>query len=129
LPAARPRVLIIDDDLSICELLCTLFTDEGYDVRLAADGPHGLVLAREWRPDVVLLDVLMPGMNGRAFRAEQRRGGAAAIPVLVLTAASDPEAQAEALGAPLVRKPFDVELLLAHVRRLTSEHSPTPEEG
>jgi two-component system, OmpR family, response regulator len=118
------RVLIVDDDDAIRHLLTLALTDEGYLIREAAGGPEALVLAREWRPDLIVLDVVMPGMDGWAFLAEHRRDGLADSQILVLTADGHAEHDAGALEVPVLPKPFDLDDLLDQVDRLTRRHTP-----
>jgi CheY-like chemotaxis protein len=116
--AGRPRVLVVDDDRDSREVVHEALSDEGYEVRAVAGGREALALLGAWRPDLIVLDVVMPVMDGAAFRAEQQRDGFADIPVLLLTAADRPERYAEALAAPVLPKPFELDALLAKVRRL-----------
>jgi CheY-like chemotaxis protein len=66
------RVLVVDDDELIRDTLATALADEGYAVRVAADGRAALDSLHEWRPDLIVLDLMMPEMDGYAFRAAQR---------------------------------------------------------
>lgn len=114
------RVLIIDDDRTIAELLSVALGDEGYETRVAEGGQDGLVLLRDWKPNLILLDLLMRDMDGRAFHAEARRRGFDGIPVIVVTAASAPGLRLDGLAAPILPKPFELGDLLAEVQRLTA---------
>jgi CheY-like chemotaxis protein len=118
--AEQPRVLVIDDDEVIRGFLCEALEDDGYDVRAAADGREALGLLRAWRPDLILLDLMMPVMDGWAFREAQRgEPSLADIPVIVLSAVRDLSARATALGAAaLVAKPFDLDALLHTIDRV-----------
>lgn len=62
--AALPRLLVVDDDADVAEVLQEYFSDEGYDVRIAQNGRGGLDLFDAWRPHVVLLDLRRPGLSG-----------------------------------------------------------------
>jgi DNA-binding response OmpR family regulator len=117
-PAAGPRVLVVEDDRDIRDLLTYVLGAEGYAVREAADGRVGLELLRAWRPDAIVLDLALPGLSGFGFRAAQLADPAtAAVPVIVLSAQRNVEAWAESLRADAVlAKPFQVEELLATVR-------------
>lgn len=108
------RVLLIDDESSILVILATLFNDEGYTVRTAANGQEALELLRGWRPDLILLDLMMPLMDGAAFRAEQRRLAAAAdVPLILLSADGKAPLSSERFGAAaVIRKPFELEAVL-----------------
>ena len=113
------RVLIVDDDALIRDTLATALADEGYSVRVAPDGKAALDTLDDWLPDLIVLDLMMPVMDGQTFRAEQRsRTETAAIPVIVLSAAHNVHARASALGAAAVfPKPFDLGTLLDAVER------------
>jgi CheY-like chemotaxis protein len=113
------RILVIDDDSDIREVVGEALSYAGYDVAAARDGREGLALCRSFHPDLILLDLMMPGMSGWEFRSAQRRDPAlAAIPVVVVTALGhDPDIQVSAVLA----KPFRLEDLLAHVRRFAGE--------
>ena len=107
---ARTRILHVEDDASLQNLVRVALEQlGGYEVRTAADGPSALSQAREFAPQLVLLDLDLPGMSGIetlvALRAiESLRD----IPAVFLTAAADPRVLDElhALGAHVVRKPF-----------------------
>lgn len=117
----RPRLLVIEDEPSIGQILADLFADEAYDVRLAATGREGLDLLRDWLPDVIVLDLMMPGMDGRTFRSEQRSlpGRAAEVPIVVLSAAREARALAADLdAAAVVAKPFLLDEVLEAVAQV-----------
>lgn len=115
--AERRRVLVVDDDATIREALAIVLAEEGYEVRVAEDGRAALEVLRDWRPDVILLDLMMPVMDGWTFHQEQRRlENAADVPVIVLSGARDARASAEQVGAvAAIAKPFDLDVLLARV--------------
>lgn len=115
-------LLVVDDDPAIRKLLEVTFEMDGYRVVLAADGPEGLALARTEHPDAVLLDVMMPGMNGLevavALRSEE---ATATVPIVALTAKvqqDDKDAGLRAGVNEYVTKPFDPFELAATVSRL-----------
>lgn len=118
-PADSGRVLVVDDDALIRDTLATALSDEGYAVRVAPDGQIALETLYEWLPDLIVLDMMMPVMDGPAFRAAQRGlEPAANIPVIVLSAAHNIHARAAGLGATAVLpKPFDLGILLATVEQ------------
>ena len=109
--AMQPLVLIIDDDPRNCELLGRLLELEGVRVVAALDVGDGLELARRHRPDAVLLDVRMPGIDGLTACRDMRASPAfAALPIYLVTAFDDSDVwpQAEAAGASgLMSKPYD----------------------
>ncbi len=115
-------LLVVDDDPAIRKLLEVTFEMEGYRVILAENGPAGLALAQSERPDVVLLDVMMPGMNGLEVAVELRsQQSTAAVPIVALTAKvqqDDREAGQRAGVDEYVTKPFDPFELAETVARL-----------
>jgi DNA-binding response OmpR family regulator len=116
-------VLVVEDDPAIRALLQDVLRDSGYTVALAETGDQALEHMREQRPDLVLLDLMLPGMNGWTFlRTRERDRQLATVPVLVISAAgSTGTGHAQELGAPVfLDKPFDVVELLTEVNRLCS---------
>jgi two-component system OmpR family response regulator len=126
---ARPRVLVVEDDDAIRGLLEDLLEIEGYDVRAAADGTAGLAILRQWRPDAIVLDVVMPDGGASAFRAGQRGlAEAEDVPVLLVSATrvADLGCIARDLGATdWLAKPFDLDTLASAVARLVAGGGPT----
>jgi two-component system chemotaxis response regulator CheY len=117
------RILIVEDEPSIRTLLSDMLRDEGYAVITAANGAEALELSRNFAPDIVLLDLWLPIMDGWAFlRERQRRHTLAAVPVLAMSADRERGlATARDLGATaVVAKPFDLTELLAMVERLVA---------
>ena len=116
LSVAEPaRILIVEDDLSIAGLLTEALSDEGYTVRHYTDGAAAIEHLDEFRPHLILLDLMLPGMDGWAFRAAQRQlpGDAASIPVVVVTAARDAtERTASMAVTAVVTKPFDLDRMM-----------------
>ncbi len=114
----RPRrVLVIDDDARVRALLAAILEFEGYEVRGATGGVNGLALADTDPPDVVLLDLQMPGMNGYEVCRVLRQGPKTRrIPVVMMTVSDDPHLNREAYAAgaqACVPKPFRKEGLIA----------------
>jgi DNA-binding response OmpR family regulator len=111
------RVLVVDDEPMLRETLGNMLSDEGYVVDLAIDGESALDRVHAVKPDVILLDLMMPGMNGRQFLQALRDEPAYRnIPVLIMTAVHGLEVNLANVGAnELVEKPFDVEDLLNKV--------------
>jgi CheY-like chemotaxis protein len=110
------RVLVVDDDASIRELLATALAEDGYEVVPASNGQDALSVCEHWRPDVIVLDLMMPVMDGWTFakRLHERDE----IPIVVLSAANDLERHAKAVGATdVIGKPFDLDQLLPKVAR------------
>jgi DNA-binding response OmpR family regulator len=111
------RVLVVDDEPMVRETLGQVLTEEGYLVDLAVDGESALEHVRAAKPDAILLDLMMPGMNGRQF-LQALRGVPewANVPVLLMTAVHGLEVNLATLGASeVVEKPFNVDELLNKV--------------
>jgi CheY-like chemotaxis protein len=107
--------MVVEDDDRIRETLRDLLQIEGYEVSTAANGREALDQLSIAQPDLILLDMLMPTMDGAEFLAAMRRDRElAGIPVTVLSASRIEPCVAM---APCLRKPFDLDDLLAHVRR------------
>ena len=114
-PVVPQTVLVIDDDPVILKLLRVNFEMEGYQVLDAGDGMAGLAAARSGRPDVIVLDVMMPGMNGLdVARALKDSTDTVDIPIILLSAKAQAADVAEGLAVAddYMTKPFDpLELL------------------
>lgn len=112
----RP-ILIVDDDADSRGFLVTLLQSEGYAVTTATDGEEALSVAREQHPCLILLDLMMPVMDGFAFRAAQVRSpDLATTPVILISALDDENQITRRLGpVPAVTKPIDVDVLLDRV--------------
>jgi CheY-like chemotaxis protein len=110
------RVLVVEDDKDNRDLLVELLASEGYQVSSASDGRVALAEAHAARPDVILLDLMMPTMNGWEFRdAQLRDPSLASVPVAVLSAFED-----TLDVAAVLRKPYLLEDLLDVVQRLAA---------
>lgn len=123
-------VLLVDDEPDILLMLRMSFEDEGHDVVLAADGRMGLEKLAEHHPDVVVLDMMMPVVDGWGFLEGCRERGAT-VPVVVVSAKSDPAdcRNALELGAvEYVTKPFDLDKLVAIVSTVLGEGPDAREE-
>jgi len=111
------RILVIDDEAQITRVLRAALSAQGYDVRTANDPDEGLQLFRDWTPDLVITDLMMPGMSGvEVCRAIRARGP---TPVLVLSVRDHERSKVEALDAgadDYVTKPFGIQEVLARVR-------------
>jgi len=126
------RLLLIDDDETFATGLSRVLVRAGWQVRTAAEGDEGLRMAAEERPDVVLLDLFMPGKDGYAISAEMHHiGGLAAVPIFVLTAfgqnvnelhAMPPEKAAHIYG--YLEKPIDSDVLLEALERAIKDPRP-----
>jgi two-component system OmpR family response regulator len=120
-PDGRPiRALVVDDEATLSELLQMALRYEGWDVRTAADGQQALKAAREFDPDVIVLDIMMPDVDGleviRRLRADGRN-----MPVLFLSAKDSVDDRITGLtagGDDYVTKPFSLEEVVARLRGL-----------
>jgi DNA-binding response OmpR family regulator len=113
----KPKILVVDDEDRSLRLVEAILAPEGYEVVLAHTGQEGLEKIRETRPDIVLLDIMMPGMNGYEILRILRQQSD--IPVIMLTAKKEVTSARDALnlGADdYVRKPFIKSELLARIR-------------
>jgi two-component system response regulator MtrA len=125
----KGRVLVVDDDLALAEMLGIVLRNEGLEVAHVADGTSAVTAFRESRPDLVLLDVMLPGMDGlevcRRIRAES------GVPIVMLTARTDTldvVVGLESGADDYVVKPFKPQELIARVRaRLRRDNEPEPE--
>lgn len=99
-PERKPMVLVVDDSVTICELLQLHLETAGYDVLLAADGFAALQLVKESKPDLAIVDVNMPDVSGDEFVVALRSDAATAdIPVIFLSSREDLAEHARILGA------------------------------
>ncbi|HET7035188.1 MAG TPA: response regulator [Thermomicrobiaceae bacterium] len=110
-------VLLVEDDPSLREVIGEILRLDGYEVMTAADGLEAIDILGRRRPHIILLDMMMPRMDGIAFAAEVSRRGIQ-IPTIVLTADNHAQQKAEQIGAEgYVEKPFAIPTLLAMVSR------------
>jgi two-component system, OmpR family, KDP operon response regulator KdpE len=111
------RILVLDDEIQITRVLRTSLAAQRYDVRTANDPEEALRLFEEWQPDLVITDLMMPGMTGVDFcRAVRRKSH---TPIVVLSVRDQERSKVEALDAgadDYVTKPFSFQELLARVR-------------
>lgn len=121
-----PKILVIDDEPSILDLVTAYLTPEGYEVRTATDGLTGLELARTYKPNLVVLDIMLPGIDGLEMLARLRRDSDAYVILLTAKTEETDKIIGLAVGADdYVTKPFSPRELVARVkaalRRLRSE--------
>ena len=115
------QILIVDDDVSIGDMLEEILTKEGYGVSRAYSGTEALLLLSLSRPDLVLLDLMLPGLNG-----EEVLPKISGIPVIVLSAKVDVDNKVDVLlngAADYMTKPFDIKELLARIVVQFRDHS------
>lgn len=119
------HILVIEDDPQISDLLRRGLIYEGYSVTVAGDGPAGLTAARDRPPDLVLLDLMLPGLDG--LTVCQRLRAASSVPILILTAKDAVPDRVKGLDAgadDYVVKPFSFDELLARIRALLRRRNP-----
>lgn len=116
----RATILVVEDDLDIREVMRMVLEASGYDVLEAGEGAEALAVLRGHRPTIILLDLMMPGMDGFEFREAQLQDPAiASIPVIVVSGGGGVPEKASELGAAgYLVKPTDVQRLLALVQDL-----------
>ena len=130
-PAPRPRVLVVDDDKAVRESLRRSLEFNGYDVVLAEDGAEALARIAATAPDVVVMDVMMPRLDGLETTKALRAAGND-LPILVLTARDAVGDRVEGLDAgadDYLTKPFALQELLARLRALLRRAVPRPEDA
>ena len=117
-----PRILAVDDTPENLEILCMRLQANGYEVVTAADGEEGLAKARELTPDLILLDIMMPKLDGiSVVRMLKHDQSLRSIPVILVTAKADTRDVVEGLdagGDDYLTKPFEHQALLARVRSM-----------
>jgi len=116
---SAPLVLVVDDDPDILEAICDILEVEGYRVARARHGGEALARVDAERPALILLDLMMPVMDGLSFARELRaRPADSDVPIVVISADGNRQ-RAEPVGAAgYLAKPFDIDSLLAHVARI-----------
>ncbi|HEV2529566.1 MAG TPA: response regulator [Thermomicrobiales bacterium] len=122
------RILVVDDEPTICEFIQEFLEDEGYWPVCAHNGAEALQHIHRTRPDLVLMDIMMPGLDGReVVRQLQEHPTYSAIPVILMSAAVRWD---EAVDGPIqfISKPFDLERLLRMINQ-TISHSPGGSSG
>jgi len=113
----KAHILVVDDERYILDMLKCTLEDEGYSVDVAADGNSALTLLTEHKPDLVLLDILMPGLNGYQILDIIRKRSD--VPVIMVTGVAEATSVAQTvdLGADdYVRKPFNTRVLMARIK-------------
>jgi DNA-binding response OmpR family regulator len=121
----KKRILVVEDDAALARVLCDNLAFEGFDVRCVGDGNLALSVGREFCPDLVLLDIMLPGRDGFELVGLLRQGGP--TPIIMLTARGQKSDKLKGLklGADdYVTKPFDVEELMARVHSVLRRSSP-----
>jgi two-component system response regulator MprA len=112
-----PRILVVEDEAGIRETIVEILMEEGYSVTVAADGVEALTAVAAAAPDAILLDLMLPRLDGFGVAAElQQRGLRPGIPIVVATADGHAREKATRIGAEAwLAKPFTIDALLAAV--------------
>jgi len=121
----KEKILVIEDDEAILRILRRGLSLEAYQVETAVDGPSGLTKAREWHPDLIVLDWMLPGLDGLEVCRRLRTAGT--VPVLMLTAKDAIQDRVQGLDAgadDYLVKPFELDELTARVRALLRRSQP-----
>jgi len=121
------KVLIIDDDPELRTLMTTFLTAKGFEVSSAKNGAEGLAQAQADQPDLISLDIIMPGMDGFAVIQQLREDPAFRdVPIMVLSALTTPDTHDRAIDAgvrTVVTKPFDYREIVFKIRALIASNS------
>ncbi len=118
-PALRPALLLVDDDPTLLSILARRMAREGYEVRTASSGTQALTMLEQRWPALLIVDLMMPGMDGSELCARVKR--IADLPIIVLSAVDASEAKVRALedyAEDYITKPFDPDELVARVQRV-----------
>ena len=120
------RVLVVEDDAHIRALLNEALGDEGYEVRVAANGRVALELVADWTPHLIVLDLMMPEIDGWRFRARQLADpDLSDVPVLVMSAAHGRTLRDDELGdVTFVQKPFELDALIERIGEMLEPSAP-----
>lgn len=121
------KIIVIDDDTAVTDLLSVLLKSHGFDVRATNNSSEGLNLIRDDKFDLVILDLMMPEMDGWEICKEVR--AFSQVPIIVLSALNDPSMVASVLDAgadDYLTKPTPSRILVAHINRLTRRGTTTP---
>jgi len=121
------KIIVIDDDTAVTELLSVLLRTHGFDVWATNNSTEGLNMIREQEFDLVILDLMMPEMDGWEICKEVR--SFSQVPIIVLSALNDPSMVASVLDAgadDYLTKPTPSRILVAHINRLARKNGTTP---
>lgn len=116
------RILIVEDQADVAQLIEVVLVGEGHTVAVARDGAQGLMMARDWKPDLILMDIMLPGVDGGTLISRLRREAETReLPIIAMSASRTlRDRTAELEADALLSKPFDVDALLVQVQFLLS---------
>jgi len=115
---SKPRILVVDDDEPILRLMGSILSEFNFEPVTAMSGPEAIGKADQIKLDLILLDMNMPGMNGREVIERLRSDGAPAVPILILSGEPVSKHEWEEVGADgAIQKPFDLNDLLGKIRQ------------
>ena len=116
------RILIVEDQADVAQLIEVVLVGEGHTVAIARDGAQGLMMARDWKPDLILMDIMLPGVDGGTLISRLRREAETRdLPIIAMSASRTlRDRTAELEADALLSKPFDVDALLVQVQFLLS---------
>jgi len=114
------RILVVEDQQDVAELIQVVLRGEGHTVAIARDGAQGLMLSRDWDPDLILMDIMLPGVDGGTLISRLRQEPeTSSLPIIAMSASRTLRDRSEELEADaLLSKPFDVDALLVQVQFL-----------
>jgi len=122
-------ILVVDDDFQMRQFWTDVLTDQGYAVLAAANGTTGLSLIDQQPPALIIVDMLMPGMNGIEFCRTLRKADAtAAIPVIVCSGAQESTIEHECSYTAFFPKPFNLQQLLSAIGAYTASQAHTADQ-
>lgn len=117
-------ILVVEDDLRVRELLRDVLTDEGYEIIAATNGEEALATLATVRPNLITLDLDLPGISGELVLKElHQRDDARELPIVIISAKHPIPAETRKRAQAVVRKPFDLDELITIIRNLTSPPS------
>jgi len=116
--------MVVEDDPTMSDIVTTALEDQGYRVLTAGDGQDALRMVERARPDVIVLDLMLPYLDGREFiRACRACPTTTAIPIIITSAARDATEDADIQSLVFVEKPFDLDVLLVLVEDAVSHET------
>ena len=125
------RIMVVEDELPIAEIVQYNLKKEGYEVRIVSDGREALDVARDWEPDLMLLDIMLPSLDGISVCRELRKTNP--MPIIMLTAKDSESDIVDGLSAgadDYITKPFSMRVLIARVQAfLRRSHQYVDEQG